>query len=434
MANYLEKTLRQEQSMRRGWIVLLSLIVGFVGLPMSAQTVPQKPSAAPRKAAPSQIHLTVVGSHGVDEPHYDFGRAHVGLKVVHTFLLRNDTKAPIVIQHVQTSCGCMTTPVSADGHDRLTVAPGALMRFPVTLDTGRAPEVSIAIRTGQPIDKQVWIYAVGQPVHAAAILTFHGRISGGVAFDPPQLAFGQIDSDRGVVRTVRVIFAPGMFAPGRTRLRVSGDSPLRVTAVDATPPSKVKGAGEIARTYRIEIAPHAPIGLLSGQLTVEGLAVTGPSVSKGLPSLAFAGEVIGSVHAEPRMALFGLVRKEAAPGSAAAQTDDLQRRTRWILLTHDRTTGTAFWTGATTRVDTPSFRVALVALDTSSTRVSTDTPSPPAIPAAQRPPGTARWLRVTLLPNAPPGKLLTGTVTVALADGERIRLPILAQMEKGSGR
>ncbi len=67
---------------------------------------------APPLAARSESlppHLTVAGkSSDMQNAQYDFGSTRFRQKVTHVFSLCNVTRAPIVLDHIQRACGCLT--------------------------------------------------------------------------------------------------------------------------------------------------------------------------------------------------------------------------------------------------------------------------------------------------------------------------------------
>jgi hypothetical protein len=308
--------------------------------------------------------------------------------------------------------------------------------------------LSTALLASSETQKQIWIYAAGDSVHAAAMLEMRGNIMSGVRIEPATLNFGEVEEAQGASRTVRIAYAAALYREGRTRLIAPGSSPLDITPL----PARRSEAGEthsagarpnIVRSYRISLPPHAPLGALSGELRVVGLArrtlppyaagtkVRPPAVTRGLP---FVGQVKGRISAQPGMAVFGVV--SLSNRAAASSLSDRQQRTRWILLKREasptatspaKSRPAALWKGATVRIDSVRFQAALVA-PTHKAGSSPQTLTPPPV-AVGVSPEDVYWLRLTLMPSAPRGRSLTAQATVSLADGERLRVPILAQTE-----
>ena len=431
------------------------LILGGLLLPCWAQ-------AGQNAAAPVSVpaRLTAVDRNGTRAEVYEFGDALFGESVTHGFTLRNDGATPVALSRVTLSCGCLSTPLASQpGKPLPTLLPGASLRVDVTLDTGRLPEaVNAPLFAGGQVEKQVLIYAAGQPVHAALVLTLRGRIVSGVQIQPATLNFGSVRASEGASRIARVVYDAALFREGHTRLAAPKNSLLRVTALPPqssppeTPPdgSRTATRPTVARSYRVTLPPHTPLGAWSGQLRVEGLAARTlplphsngktpvPALTRRLPCLA---QIQGSVRALPALAAFGLVAlpRHSKPDSLP----DRQQRTRWILLQRDlppssappsasgsANNSDAFWKGATAQVDGAHFQAALVSPLPSGNAAppSPQTVSPPPLAVGVRP-ETVCWLRLTLLPDAPRGKSLSVRVTVTLPNGEQLNVPLLAQTQ-----
>lgn len=445
-------------------LLAIPYTIGFCSAGLQAK------NAELQEAKSQAVDLTLEQNQGKVPPVFDFGTAHFGQIVTHVFTLRNDTKAAIHIDHLQPSCGCLSVPlVNGVKQQALpTLAPGGTVQIEVQLDTIRLPFLTTTpLLSGSEIHKQVFVYVKGQPVHAAAVLEMRGRITYGVSFDPPSLDFGTVNQAKGASRLVQVRYDAVLYQEGKTRLIATGQDGVQVLPVklpaSGKVPVRLPDKSQIVRWYKILVPAHAPISLLSGTLSVQGLA-SPPSTAKSatasptLPSptcqMAYTGQVVGKVIAQPGMVVFGLVRNSDMAGGLAATQPQQTRTNRWILLTAPSETeadtpgspahhqekaakqpdkSPMFWQGARIQVDSPYFAASLlpaekaVALAQAKNKFSR--PLPPLSASLQWRSSTACWLQVRLLPDAPEGKLLTGHVLITLADGERIRLPILAQRE-----
>ena len=194
------------------------LFIVYDGLALPSVTVQsEQTSPAQTGVQEARIRLTNIGSKAGGNPIFDFGTARFGQVLSHTFTLRNDTQAAVTIDHVQSSCGCLSVLLPQGGKQAMpTLLPGASMHLQVRLDTARVAEVGAPTLSGSPIHKQV--YVVGQPVHAAVVLELRGRITQGVAFDPPVLDFGTVHEATGASRLVQVSYDAALYVPGQTRL------------------------------------------------------------------------------------------------------------------------------------------------------------------------------------------------------------------------
>lgn len=385
---------------------------------------------------------------------FDFGSVDSKKVVVHTFTLRNDTQKPLTVRQIQTTCGCLTLPDPTNAEGRLPIlTPGETYKVTVALDAAQIPERVALTRTGSTFSRQVWVYAKEEAVHPVFVLEMRGRITQGAAFEPPQLDFGMVRESQGSHRTLRVQIDAGLYQPEKTRLVSSDPEVKTILQTKRT----IEKDSKIEFVYDVIVPPHALIGALSGTLAMEGLA---SRVSVGVPAsnsneanpitnrTAFSGQVQGQIVAEPGMAVFGVVRSVVGVTTAAAQ-ENARQRTRWLLLigpspilspaakgkTARRSARSSspvpFWHQAKVQNDTSLFHADIVApvkqtVHTLSPVSTAD--SPPPIPETLKP-GSACWLRVRLSMSAPSKKPLSGNILLAFADGERLRVPIMAQHE-----
>lgn len=398
------------------------------------------------RAIPSPVAqgtlLTVLDQKGEKRSRYDFGIARAGETISHLFVLRNDTSKEVIIQRIQASCGCLTLLLGSGGKAGMPhLAPGATTLLKVSLETSRLGDMLVSPQ----LHKQVQVFVTGQPV-PAAVLDIEGRLSNGVVFDPNEVEFGSVDESRGAERVVQVIYEAGRYVPGKTRLAAPQGADVRVLPMESDAEGSGAVESRIVRRYRVLLPPHTPIGLVSGRLIVEALT---PDTSKRShthdlpPGILYTGQVHGGVSARPSLVFFGMIYA-TSPRKTPHEKPPAPPTTLWVLLTCP-TAATAgngpkqpeagqgdpaasFWQQAAVQVDAPYFQAALSLPVASPAAASTDSKTPPPLPADLRP-GTGCWLRVTLLPSAPHGEVLTGNALVTLPDGERIRLPIMGQKE-----
>src|SRR5579872_2728720 len=189
----------------------------FVAASLGA-AVAQAPPAAGTQV--DLVRLAVDGSPRDDVAAYDFGRARFGQVVRHTFVLRNDGRAAVRVDHIVSSCACLTTPLDGATPQRQpALLSGGTLRLEVALDTARVPGVGAApLLSGSETRRQIQVFVTGQPLYPAATLEMRGRVTFGVAFDPPVVAFGRVQEAAGARREVRVTYDPGLYVEGRTHL------------------------------------------------------------------------------------------------------------------------------------------------------------------------------------------------------------------------
>lgn len=424
----------------------------------------KKPLAFILPVDKTAVRLTVLDT-GKDNPTYDFGPISAGQAVTHVYTLRNNTKTPVVLDRVSTSCNCTSAIVLDDFHGGMPlILPGATARVRVTLDTTGFVPAAAGTLEGSRVEKDVFVYLVDQPVHAAAVLKLTGRLTRGIAFDPPFLNLGTVDEARGAIQLVRVTYDPGVYSADRTRLVAPADSRLAIELQPDGPALPILGAGIVQKTYRVSIPPHAAIGLLSGMLTLTREA---SSPASGLAptafSLPYTGAIQGHVAAEPGLIVFGMISRRDPYGKPVARAEARKQRVRWILLINPSLAPSAkersrlkvltnttsipglapgkvaptFWHQARVQVDSPFFHTSLVlpqpvakatSITSAKNRLATDQ-TPPDISSAHLPVGCFSWLRVVLLPSAPLGQPILGRATVHFPDEEQILLPIQAELQ-----
>lgn len=387
----------------------------------------QNAAAPPAVSVPvSQARIAVVdgGNQSARRSQFDFGSVRTGEKITHTFTLRNEGPGVVVLDHAQPACDC-TTVILMDhlGQGQPRLEPGQTAQIRVTLDTAKIEPSEIATLEGSLLTKSIWVYTAGEPDHPAIVLDMVGHVTQGVTFDPPSLAFGVVPEDRGGSRTLRVVYDRDRYSAGKTIL-VTSDPRLRLILAS----TRTLTGGKIEQQYQATIRQHAPVGIVSG-----AIVVTGISMGKNTPAaftIPFAGEITGAVRPEPQQAVFGTVPDRDPVGKPLAASDIERRRIRWILLVSEKAdgaTGGAVWKGAQVKVDAPWVRAVLISPTGPDAKPGLMTP--PDLSARHVAPGSVRWVRVELLPTAKKHVWLSGNVTVTLASGERIILPVTGEID-----
>ncbi len=373
---------------------------------------------------------------------WSYGVVRAGDKLEHEFALRNDSGLTIVVDRIQSSCACTSAVIGARASR--SVPAGGDVRIHVTLDTARVPSGSRpALLSGSHSSQRIWVYVKGDSVHAAALLELTGTISTGVAFDPPNIDFGHVSSKARAFKLVRVSFDRSLFSIDQTGLQAQPGSSIRILPaqpLNTNSPRAKSTPRQVVRYYRIEMQPGSPAGILSGTISVVGLlsqALKQPSsASVTAFTLPYTGEVDTIVQAVPSTVAFGIVRPTKSPRIISLNADEIQRRTRWILLRKRAIVATSRnnepinWYKARVIVNSESFHAALftpAALRSSKQfrEPAVGSGLPGSLPEGLSEQG-ACWLQITLLPDAPRGKPLEAQAEVWLEGGERLRLPIVA--------
>jgi hypothetical protein len=110
-------------------VTLILSVVTAASVRLAARDNPPPPLAQPAAApAPSASGPLIQ----VDNPTYEFGKAAVGDKVRHTYIVTNDGNETLQISNVHPSCGCTTV-----GDWTHNIAPGQSGQIAVQFDTSR---------------------------------------------------------------------------------------------------------------------------------------------------------------------------------------------------------------------------------------------------------------------------------------------------------
>ena len=373
---------------------LLACLLGFPILSGRAQPPPPKPQAGLPAAQVAFLPLPGLALVEKDTYLYDAGAVDT-VRVSHldrAFTLKNTSRQPVTIARLRGSCGCETLLLLRGGAATATarLAPGEQATVHLT----------VALHAGQPgaVRKYVWVdgplAASGQ---AAPLATLEVDIflQQSISFTPSFLDFGKVAAGAGARQTVTASFDPDLLPtlllPGASPPPLGG----ALSDVQARPLGPVQrvvegGKSRLHQTYQVTLSPSAHAGRLSGQLWLDlpgGGTAPAPRVG-----LAVTGQVAGAIDALPASVFFG-----SLPAGKPVTRSVVLSLASSLNAQPLSVTSSAPWLRA--------------ALDS---------------PAAS---GTHRLLSVTLTAQAPAGPL-QGKVTVALSDGERLDIPVVAEMTK----
>jgi hypothetical protein len=194
---------------------LFFCLLGILGLAAAAQSAPKIVCA---------------------EPLHEFGTVDGSQPATHTFTIRNEGDADLVIKKIHAPCGCTTFRL-----DNKTLAPGASLEIPVTL--------SLAGRKG-PQQKSLYL-ETNDPATPTLQLTMRGHVGSELEITPPMLVLRH-DPKTGVIAgEVRIInlagqslecleakSAEGKAAITTTPLPDGKGFTLRATAATDLPPGQ----------------------------------------------------------------------------------------------------------------------------------------------------------------------------------------------------
>lgn len=345
------------------------------------------PPAAPDTAPLLSPSLRVVSGGTVETGAPDVARQDLGVvdgtmhpELQAVFVLRNIGRDPVTITDLQTSCGCASALLGA----------GTTATLPVTLAPGTETSVQATVRLQDlegPINKLVWIYTRGS-VLPALTLQIAATVLHAVTFSTRLLDFGVVPAGSSPARPLTVTIDRRLLGTaGAMPALISSNPDVQVLPVREPQASSAPADESVpvrVRSYSVAISPRARSGRLFGTLTFAG--------QSGGPTVFFSGEVIGAVSATPGVVQFGAV----AAGRGASTKVRL-----------------AFASGGAAR------RARIVCTS-------------PWLSTRLRPEGgAAAVLEIVLAGRTPPGDLRS-TVTVIPGGGERLALPVFADVAPGA--
>ena len=368
--------------------ISLALLVGFSVPPSRAQSpLPTKQAGSPT----SQVaFLPMAGLTPAEKDAYRYEAGAVDTirtpQLERSFTLKNTTRQPITITRLRGSCGCETLLLLKGGAPtptaRLASGEQVTIRLTVNLHAGQ----SGAVR------KYVWIdgppTASGQAVPLAT-LEVDILLQQSVSFTPTFLDFGKVEAGAGAKQSLTVSFNPDIL-PGSSPPPLGSASP----DVQARPLGPLQrfmedGKPRLRQTYQVTLSTSAHAGQLSGVLWLDLPHPAGGTAATSRVNLAVTGEVAGAIDALPASVFFGSLPAGKSVtrtvvlflASASGQSVSVTSSNPWLHAAMDRPTG----------------------------------------------PGSHRLLSVTLTGLAPAGPI-QGRVTVALADGEHLDIPVVAEL------
>ena len=357
--------------------------------------------------APGGVGQAATGAARGNVGRHDFGTVNAldTSQVAHDFALQNNSGAPLIITHIQTSCGCITATVEApkaakdarptspaDTFAPMTLAPGQRTRVHVVLSlVGHAPGM---------LYKTVLVFAEGlfQPV---ALLEMQGQLQSDVSFSPPLIDFGPA-AGHSAPQTLTATVDARLLPSGHLPTLVSSSSAIHIIPLPEISTPALGTKKTLARTYRVTLASDAPLGPLNGLLKFDlptGKEAVSPASALALGQAAalVVGQVTGGLSASPSVLSFGNVPAGATKDLAVTLTGTTARAVQNLTVQSG-----APWLSA---------------------HLSDAGTVPAAGPASAPAAAPMRQLTITLSPQAPHG-VQQAQVTVSLASGQRLVLSV----------
>jgi hypothetical protein len=355
--------------MRLSLFLILLLLLGWSRLSPTAQADP--PTVASLR---SQVVSPVT--------RYDFGSiiSPGAEPITHAFLIRNDSDHVLTITRFVPSCHCTTAVFVPDTPLPVMLAPGAHANVLVS--------ITVEPYLTGPLEKSVGVFAASQDAPVGT-LTLDAYLRPLVAFTPAQLGFGVVHAGTTRILTLHATM-PKVLISGSARqvspTLLSSDPDVFVTPLAVSPGP---ASGTCTAEYRVTLSNDAALGPIQALLQFASTPGTKPESGLTLadgPGVSVIGTVQGLADATPTRLAFGIVRQGKsftlpviftsphadALAAARATTESRDIRVQWLPET-----------------------------------------------------AQSRILKVTLSQATPPGTVQS-LVTVTLADGECLRLPVIA--------
>lgn len=186
----------------------------------------------------------------VKEPRFDFGEVTQGDKVPHVFEFVNAGDENLVIEKVQSSCGCTAVLLSEK-----VIPPGGRGELKASFDS---------TRFRNNISKTIYLYS-NDPVNPVLQLHIKGRVLETIAIEPAQVHFGSISAKNTVVSSVV------LRNMGKNRLSLGEPRSTAAELVAKMSETSFDGGDEV--TLELRLTPKPDQVRFSGYVlvTVEGL-------------------------------------------------------------------------------------------------------------------------------------------------------------------
>ena len=270
------------QCAKIGFMILLGWSLGGcpspdLAAPQDSHSPFQRPS---RSGEPGPIQgpspLIVAAQQHITDNGPNHGGSDFGVvdplstpRLSQVFMLQNDGKTPLVIERLQSSCGCTRAFLGKEGNTTSK-----------TLASGETVEVRVAVDVTHfqgAILKHVWVYVQGNPAPAAT-LDISAQIPPVITAVPSALDFGRVSAGTSRSLPLTVTVDARLLRAGMLPALISSNPDVQVQlmahrmlpSVPLSPSitgSKTMTRSAVRGTYRVTILPQAHIGHIFGGLS-----------------------------------------------------------------------------------------------------------------------------------------------------------------------
>ncbi|MGD0075539.1 MAG: DUF1573 domain-containing protein [Candidatus Binataceae bacterium] len=211
----------------------------------------------------------------VSQPVYDFGSALSGPAIHHTFKVKNVGGSELVIDHVQTSCGCTAAEPS-----KKHLQPGEDADIAVTFDTRLIKGHS---------ERTITVFS-NDPHTPESTMTIKGQLTVEFETTPKEVFFGKARLGTEESRQVTVTYT------GKGDFKVSKISNSSPSIKVAQAPLKDGKSGVILTVTRLKTMP---VGPFDDSIEID--------TSRQPILVHVSGRIVGDIAVEPPQVSFGIV-------------------------------------------------------------------------------------------------------------------------------
>ena len=228
-------------------------------------------------------------------------------QVEHTFLLRNVGDSPIVIDHLEPTCGC-SSPQEDSNNPTSALAPGKTLSVRFILQT--------ATLLPGGFGKYIYVFIRGDGIPAAC-LGMVGEIQSVITFDPHSISFGAVTAGQSKTLLLHAQIDKALIQNGIPPPLRSSNPDIKIIPVES--PMKGKFTEDVQRSYEITLLKHAQLGRVGGYLCFTAGDSRQPlpeMAPEAMAGAAIAGQVVyltgmvkGKLSAYPPVIIFGSLKQ-----------------------------------------------------------------------------------------------------------------------------
>lgn len=186
----------------------------------------------------------------------DLGHQEAGARVAASFKIRNDGRQSLVLDHFETSCGCLSVGLK----EKDAVAPVATL--PVEPGEERELVANIAIRGAPGTQlRETVSFQTNDPEHSSHRLELKASVHGSLIVVPDRVCVGRIVIGEPVHRHIEIRDGGSRQGLALSEVRITRPDVIRVGTITKLPnadPASGQDAAPRRDSYRVELHIRAP--------------------------------------------------------------------------------------------------------------------------------------------------------------------------------